>query len=271
MTIRQFIASSLILSSSVLFGGNPDKSEHLFSVYGPTGIAMGVPLNEAINANTIDLRFQLGIRTRDFLPRNEWDMFIAYRQSAVWNIFGPSSPFRDVLFRPGFYATKNTENGRLMIGLEHLSNGRPFFGAPIATDDYDDGSRGMNYFTFEWRRNWTKDIIALNLKAGAGCGVGLDRHDLLFTQDLFLYYFGYLTADYMHKGKVMTFRGSVTPLWNKSIANITLETSWTIAEGWPVPFISFHYGYDETMCCCRADMKPSMTFRIGVVNTLILP
>ncbi len=240
--------------------------EHFIVGYRENYFLGGIPLDQAVNKNTADLKFQVSIRTKAIpLPKN-WYVFVGYTQISVWNFFAESAPFKDNLYSPGLYFSCRHDNkNTFLTGLEHQSNGRPYYGNPLATEEKDDYSQGMNYAFFQWMYADKGHILSLKLRAGFSAGVGnLERDKMLYTQDLFLYYLGYFTADYRYDWKSFSAHAVVSPIWNKSIANVLVEGEWHFKEGWPCLLLQYHYGFDEALCDCSPDKRPHMNLRLGL-------
>lgn len=227
----------------------------------------GVPLDRPVNENTADLKFRISLVTRPIRLSDTWGLSFVYTQTSVWNFWGKSSPFRDNMYQPGIFFFHEMKNGdRMFVGLEHRSNGRPYFGNPVASEETgDDYSRGMNYFIFNWNRISGRHSVELEARAGFGCGVGKwPKNEKLFSQDLFLYYMGYFTAGYRYEAPHFGFHTEITPVWNKSVANFLMEYEWHFRPNLPYLLLQFHYGYDETMCSCVEDLRPPFSVRLGI-------
>lgn len=231
---------------------------------------VGVPLDQEINRESISVRFQFSLKLYPFTVSKNWTCYFAYSQISIWNQFGKSSPFHDNSYMPGFYFDGNLpKDNRLLLGIEHRSNGRPYHGNALASETNEDFSRGMNYFFASWRKTKGLHEFGLDAKAGFSAGVGdYPRGEELFTQDLFVYYLGYLTFDYRYNGPKFAAHACVTPIWNKSIANVTAEASYRVVRSDKFPLrlmLQFHYGFDEALCDCVKGATPPMHLRFGIL------
>ncbi len=237
----------------------------LLSMYRDSYITFGMPLDRALTKDNADIKFQLSVKLHPIDINPKWQFYVAYTQLTVWNAFGKSSPFKDNMYMPGFYFEGDLGKGnRLITGYEHRSNGRPYFGNPRSTPEKDDYSRGMNYLKLVWDKNWGNSDLVVSARAGFSAGVGDHaRRQKMFTQDLFLYYLGYVTVGYCYDNGKLGADVFVTPIGNKSIANVTAEGSWQFHPKLPRLFLQFHYGFDEALCDCVAGGVPPVSLRIG--------
>lgn len=266
--MRRLLIAFLLLFSAPLWA--EDGKEPFFSQFRDWYCIAGVPFNNpaGITGETIDVKFQFSVKFLPIRIGKQWNLYFGYTHKTVWNAFGESAPFHDNAYMPGIYFIRKFEKGDgLILGLEHMSNGRPYHGNPLAHEGYDDLSRGMNYVY----ALWSKPVGAagrffLQGKVGVGCGVGdYERHQNRYTQDLFVYYLGYLTAAYKLDREVFGLSASVTPIWNRSIANVNAEGWVRFAKKWPKIMMQFHWGYDEAMCDCVPDKLPPCSLRVGLV------
>lgn len=228
----------------------------------------GVPLDREVNKNTMDIKFQLSVKIKPIPMKNDWRCYIAYTQISVWNILGKSSPFKDNSYMPGFYFEKKYDKGDiLLLGIEHRSNGRPYYGNPVSDGTFDDYSRGMNYFYASWSKPFGNSLFGIEAKAGVGAGVECyPEEQKLFTVDLFLYYLGFVTLNYNYDYNRFHANASVTPIVNKSVANITVGAAYRLFRNVPLSFFTqFHYGYDEALADCVRNTKPPVNLRFGLI------
>lgn len=263
--MRRTIAIALLCAMSFVAGAQ--ESKHFISFFRDTYFSAGIPLQGEINKETADVAFQLSVKVAPFNIGDHWSGWIGYTQKSVWNLFDVSCPFRDNSYMPGLHFEGRFRNDNtLLLGLEHRSNGRPYFGNPRAEDTgVEDYSRSINYVYASWTKQWGPHSLHANAKLGFGCGVGSpEAHNKNFSQDLFLYFLGYATVGYQYEDERFGAFVSVTPIYNKSIANVDAEANWAFAPKWPRLFLHFHYGYDECMCDCVFDSRPRMNLRLGL-------
>lgn len=213
----------------------------------PMYFTAGLPLDEKPSDETADLKFQLSFRLNMFrdIKDSGVDVFVGYTQRSVWNIFANSSPFYDHCFMPGLYCSwpmkskTGNEFGNLLFGVEHRSNGRD-----------DDFSRSINVAFATYSHYLPHNVILqASLRAGF-CYYGDE-----ITMALMNHYLGYvdLSASWTSPQKNWNLSLGVTPIWNKSIANITAEAGWKPGKKGSNPyiFLQYHYGYDDAMRDCR--------------------
>lgn len=228
----------------------------------------GVPLDREVNRNTMDIKFQLSVKIKPIRMKNDWSCYIAYTQISVWNILGKSSPFKDNSYMPGFYFEKRYEQGdRLILGIEHRSNGRPYYGNPVTDGTFDDYSRGMNYFYASWARSAGYGNYGIEAKMGAGAAVqNYPGQQKLFSLDLFLYYLGIVTFNYNYDKNRIHAGASVTPIVSRSVANVTVGAAYRLFKNVPLcVYAQFHYGYDEALADCVNGRKPPVNLRLGLM------
>lgn len=221
----------------------------------------------SLRQENIDVKFQFSLKVYPVTLGPSWQMYFAYTQTSVWDAYGKSAPFHDNLYRPGlFFEHVYGEGNAITFAFEHRSNGRPYFGNPLASETVEDYSRGMNYLFFRWTRPLNAALtLDLTARAGVGCGVGdYDRSQKRFTQDLFIGYVGYLDAKLSFRRGGFSASVMVTPLWNRSVANVTADFSYRITARCPALFAQFHYGYDEALCDCVAGQLPPCNIRFGI-------
>jgi len=242
--------------------------EGIISKYRDVYFTTGIPLDKKINSETADIKFQLSVKILPWEMKNDWRCFIGYTQISVWNFYGKSSPFRDNSYMPGFYFEKKFPKGNhLTLGIEHRSNGRPYYGNPVTDGSFDDYSRGMNYLYASWKKKVGGSSFGTDLKFGVGSGVeGYPQKQKLFSLDLFLYYNGIVTFNYNYENRRFHAGASVTPIINKSIANVTADMSYRITKKTPFCLFSqFHYGFDEALADCVSGAKPPINIRFGII------
>lgn len=241
--------------------------EPLISQYRDIYFTFGTPLNAPLTKNSADIKFQLSLMLHPFDIGEHWHFYLTYTQLTIWNAFAKSSPFKDNMYMPGIFFEGDLGKGHTLVaGLEHKSNGRPYFGNPISSETVEDYSRGMNYVKLLWDKKWGDFDLIVSAKAGIGAGIGdYERRKMPYTQDLFLYYLGYVTVGGFFDNGVFGTGVFVTPIGNKSIANVTAEASWQFHRKHPRLFAQFHYGFDEAMCDCLAGGVPPVSFRFGLM------
>lgn len=218
--------------------------------------------------NKFDIKFQLSLKVYPITLSPNWEGFFAYTQTATWDAYQWSSPFHDIIFQPGVYFQGDYGRNVITLALEHQSNGRPIWGTPMRNSetDIDDYSRGMNYLKVVWTRNLNEKMqTKLTLKGGMATGIGdYKRYNIQWAQDLYMYYLGYLTAEYIYDDGRWNFRLALSPLFNKWLTNATIEAGWRPKDNWPSLFVQAHYGFDETLTDCYPDSKPRMHIRAGL-------
>lgn len=242
----------LIASVTIAFTLSAQNSRPLIEMFRPQYLTTGFPVSGDSGRDAADVKFQvsLALPLWNDIGGKGIDVLVAYTQMSLWSMFTYSSPFYDNTYIPGLYARKNwKEEGSpygstLLFGTEHRSNGR--------NDAY---SRSVNYLVAIYGRDYPS---GLSLQAALRAGYGWYGDKV--TMDLPLQYFGLvqLGATYTTPSGGWEFMGSVTPLWNKSIANVNAEVAVRLGKRLQNPyfFIQFHYGYDEALRDCMDSAGP---------------
>lgn len=259
---------------------NADSTHHIINIFRPNYLITGLPTNQSPDRNSCDVKFQVSIKV-DIL-RNKWgkefDAFVGYSQISVWDLYAKSSPFYDNTYIPGVYLympLRNKKTGLksddFLIGFEHRSNGRD--------DIY---SRSVNYGFMTYTHYFR---CGLDLQATARMGSSYYGESLGLM--MYNYYLGYLDLGikYTTPKKNWDFALNFSPIWNKSIANITADIGYSPFKQFRdvYLFLQFHYGYDEACRDCRcvvpdaldsdgdlhyngsAPVKPSQMLRFGIM------
>lgn len=241
--MKRILLISCLLTASLF----SYAQQHVFETFKPLYFTGGIPLSEKPTAQNADLKFQLSFRLNmaKNIKDKGIDVFLGYTQLSEWNIFGVSSPFYDHMFIPGVYCSWDLRNkagedfGNLLFGAEHRSNGRE--------DDY---SRSLNHLLVTYSH-----YLPHNFTLQATLRGGFSYYGEGLTMALYNYYCGYLNlaANWTSTNRNWDIMLSVSPIWNKSIANVTAEVGWKIGRkgsGNPYLFVQYHYGYDEALRDC---------------------
>lgn len=102
-----------------------------FGLYKDNYFTFGIPVGKTPDSHNSNVKFQVSISqrlTRSTLPWNTY-LFLFYTQKVFWNVLEDSMPMTDLNFNPGIglvkpLFVKNRFIGKLMLLLEHESNGR---------------------------------------------------------------------------------------------------------------------------------------------------
>ncbi len=258
----------LLLGAAAAFAQQPAVREYAYwdeaqkpvlELFRPLYFVTGIPLTGPVNRNTADMKFQCSLKLNMFrdIGGSGVDFFFAYTQVTIWHFYAHSSPFYDSTYNPGLYVQKTwMRDGKplrtLLGGIEHRSNGRD--------DAY---SRSTNYGFASYARYFPDLVLAATLRVGPGW-YGDQR-----TWDVPLRYIGLLrlSAAYTTPDRNWEFQLGVTPLINKSIANVTAEIGYRLARRRDNPylFVQFHYGY-EVFRDCVDEYGDSVLWPDGMVS-----
>lgn len=102
-----------------------------FGLYKDNYFVFGTAIGQKPTRENSNVKFQVSIAqrlTRSTLPWNTY-LFLFYSQKVFWNVLEKSMPMTDLNFNPGIglakpLFVKNRYIGKLMLMLEHESNGR---------------------------------------------------------------------------------------------------------------------------------------------------
>ena len=177
------LASCLLLTTALAAQDYP-----LVSAFNDNYVITGITTRDGKTIHP-DVRFQASLLVRPFRLSEKWRLAFAFTMRSVWDAYDKSAPFRDNTYQPGLYfIRKSDSDSRLTLAFEHRSNGRPYFGNPLAAEGLEDYSRGMNYILTQWEKQWGKSVLLLQGRIGVGCGVGdYRRHETWWSLDLFKY------------------------------------------------------------------------------------
>ena len=80
--------------------------EPMLSIFKENYITTGLPLNTRPAWDTNDLTFQISLKFNALQNAGgkNWDLFFAYTQMAIWEVYKPSNPFKSNTYTPGIYA-----------------------------------------------------------------------------------------------------------------------------------------------------------------------
>ena len=222
--------------------------EPMFSIFKENYAITGIPLNTRPNWDTNDMTFQVSMRFNAFqdIGGKDWDLFFAYTQMSVWEVYKPSNPFKSHTFTPGVYVYhpfRKGSDGRvitdLLFGFEHRSNG------------YDSSlSRSIGCVFATYTHTFGSHFTA---QLTGRFGVGSIYND--FSFEMLDKYQGYLNLGlcYHTKDRRLMASVSATPLFKGDIpANVNAEIAFrpTRNYDWFYLVARYHYGYDENQLDC---------------------
>lgn len=230
-----------------------DKGPY-FTLYKDNYFIFGPPIGGKITRENTDAKFQVSISqklTKSTLPWNTY-LYLFYTQKVFWNVLEESLPMTDLNFNPGIgickpLFVKNRYIGKLMLQLEHESNGR---------DSID--SRSWNKVTFG-----ANIIVDSNLSVHGKVWIpiidGENNKDIL---------------DYCGIYQVGTTYMSTNKRWNASVVlvkrrgwklnyNTIIELAWKISKNQnQYLFMQYYNGYGEGLLDYN---KYHSQLRVGIV------
>ncbi len=102
-----------------------------FGLYKDNYFTFGIPVGEAPSKYNSNVKFQISIAQRLTKSTLPWNTYLSlfYTQKVFWNVLESSMPMTDLNFNPAIglvkpLFVKNRFIGKLMLMLEHESNGR---------------------------------------------------------------------------------------------------------------------------------------------------
>lgn len=237
LTVTAGEADSLVVAQGDKHIQTKPKSKSIYPTFGlwrNSYFATGISTNQAVSQYSADAKFQISFAVRLWNIKGKADIFLAYTQHSVWDIYQKSCPFRETAYNPGIWAAWQVDRKvRLLFGIEHESNGMA-----------DTNSRSFNYAT-------AAAIYDAYPRWRFGGRVWYGYYDRDNIDDYFRYRGLFqLWATY----HTLNDRFSVTALINPSNqfrnCNVQVEASWRLAKrgDWlPALYIQYMSGYGDTM------------------------
>ncbi len=231
----------------------------VFEQFRPVYFIFGVPLQGPVNETNINVKFQVSTAIplwRNIGRKEGMELHFGYTHTAIWDFADISSPFRDNNFCPSLYLRVPLQQGRLLVGLEHLSNGRPLRGA-----EDDPHSRSANYVMADYRAYLPCGII---LKAFGRLGFGFYGEEP--THDVMYRFLGYadLGVGYQSPNGRWELNLDLTPLFAPFDLNINASAAYHL--GPLAIFAQFNRGYGECLYnWVRGAPRPAPNLRVGIL------
>jgi phospholipase A1 len=211
-----------------------------FGMYKDNYMITGVPLNEQINKNTADVKFQISVcqrLTKTVLPFNTF-LLLTYTQKSFWDIYKKSAPFGDSNYNPGLGIIKpvirnNQLKGMASLAFEHESNGK---------DSIE--SRSWNYFVLSGVYFFNA-VFAAQAKVWAGF---LSKNNG-GNPDLYKYRgYGLLTLNYRSLNDKFWISAIVNPRNSLRGLNTQLEVNFKLGDkNNQYLFVQWYNGYCENL------------------------
>ncbi len=223
-----------------------------FSIYKDNFLITGISLNESLNSETADAKYQISFRqrlTNSKLPFNSF-LYLTYTQKSFWNIYKKSAPFRDNNYNPGiglgrYIISDNKLKGAVFIQIEHESNGRD-----------EEESRDINYINFSVKY-FINDNFLVRLNVGPPFYIGKNNMDITDYRGL-----GYLSFDFRTHNNRWWLSGSYNPRNKIFTSNTTLTASYKIST----KFNQYIFGelFNGTGDSMTDYKQYDLKFRIGI-------
>lgn len=110
---------------------NDFDNQPYFGLYKDNYFTFGIPVGESPSKYNSNVKFQISIAQRLTKSTLPWNTYLSlfYTQKVFWNVLESSMPMTDLNFNPAVglvkpLFVKNRFIGKLMLMLEHESNGR---------------------------------------------------------------------------------------------------------------------------------------------------
>ena len=256
---------SWILSLACLSAALPAAAdEPMLSIFKENYITTGLPLNTRPSWSTNDLTYQISLKFNALqnIGGKEWDLFFAYTQMSIWEVYKPSNPFKSHIYTPGIYIYHPFKTGPdgivndILFGFEHRSNG------------YDGAlSRSIGCVFATYTHTFGPCFTA---QLTGRIGLGSIYND--FSLEMLDRYQGYLNAGlcFHSRDRRLLVSASVTPLFKGDIpANLSAEIALrpTRDADWFYLVARYHYGYDEDQLDCAVPdvfLKHMLRFGLAI-------
>lgn len=232
---------------------NVIKNMPSFTIYGDNYFIAGTTLGETPTSDNSDGKLQIGFKqrlTNKTLPLDTY-LFFTYRQTAFWDIFKKSFPFRETNYNPSvalikpFY--KNGKyNGLFQLEYEHESNGLSA-----------DSSRSWNRISFKHMR-YLSDRLTGSLKVWLPIGNMEDNDDITDFR-------GYQQLDLAYKlDDHFIFETEIRKAFSLDLkGSILLGANYRISEqSDQFIYLQYYLGYSENLITYNQDTH---RLRIGFV------
>ncbi len=223
-----------------------------FSIYKDNYFISGVSLNETINSETADVKYQISIRhrlTKSHLPFDTF-LYLTYTQKSFWDIYAKSAPFRDNNYNPGlglgrYIIVNNQLTGATFLQLEHESNGQN-----------DEESRDINLVSFSGKYFFTNNL-SIKFKVSVPFLIGENNEDILDYRGT-----GIFAIDYKTRNDKWWFSGMFSPKKSVKSANVTLTAGYKISDRFnQYIFGEFYSGTGDSMLDYK---KQDLKLRVGI-------
>lgn len=223
-----------------------------FSIYKDNYFISGISLNERINNETADVKYQISIRhrlTKSLLPFDTF-LYLTYTQKSFWDIYAKSAPFRDNNYNPGlglgrYIIVNNKLTGATFLQLEHESNGQS-----------DEESRDINLVSFSGKYFFTNNL-SIKFKVSVPFLMGENNEDILDYRGT-----GNFTLDYKTRNDKWWFSGMFNPKKSVKSANVALTAGYKISDRFnQYIFGEFYSGTGDSMLDYK---KQDLKLRVGI-------
>ena len=238
--------------------------EPMLSIFKENYITTGLPLNAKPAWDTNDLTYQISLKFNAIqnIGGREWDLFFAYTQMSIWEVYKPSNPFKSHIYTPGVYLYHPFNSGAygvvndILFGFEHRSNGY---------DGPQSRSLGCVFATYTHTFGG-----CFTAQLTGRIGLGSIYND--FSQEMFTRYQGYINAGlcFHTRDRRLMVSASVTPLFKGDIpANVSAEIAFrpTRSSDWFYLVARYHFGYDEDQLSCAVPdvfLKHMLRFGLAI-------
>ena len=227
-----------------------------FGKYRPLYFAAGVPVSGPIDKSTAGFKFQFGTSiplAKGIGGRDGFDLDFVYNQISTWDFFDESSPFRDHAFMPGLFLAIPLKGDRVVLGVEHRSNGRP-----LRRSENDASSRSVTYGFVRYEALFENGfVLKADLRAGNGW------YDDEPTQDVYRCFLGYGDLVLGYRKERFEVAVTMTPVFGPFHLDLKAETAYRL--GVCSLFVQFCDGHEDAQCDWIRGYRPQPYLRAGVL------
>lgn len=225
-----------------------------FGLYKDNYFIFGPPVGHKATRENTNVKIQVSIRqrlTKTVLPGNTY-LYLFYSQQMQWNVLEKSLPMTDIVFNPGLGLARpifrnDKYIGKLMVGIEHESNGR---------DSIE--SRSWNRVTFEGDIMLTRNFL-IHGKFWIPIVDGENNRDILRYDGIFQVGIQYISSNNRWRGSVRLVKRKT---WKLDF-NTIVEASWQFSKraDWCL-FAQYYNGYGEDLLKYK---DYTSQLRVGIV------
>ncbi len=171
----------------------------------------------------------------------------AYTQRSYWQVYTPSSPFRETNYNPEAFAVFPVSYAdsfglkTITVGYSHISNGQGNIDKTDNIDYYNFGNRSRSINTLFTKFTFQQQALIWHLKFWLPIGSLEDNPDIM-------HYYGYgsIGAMYFYRKNLFTIDGRFNPFYQKGAVEATYSRPSLINKN-VFLFVKVFYGFGESL------------------------